>query len=54
MTTSTRGDVKDISFAPRGKDRIEWAAKEMPVLRLIQERFIKERRSNVRLFAHNH
>src|SRR6266480_4363353 len=42
MTTSTRGDVKDISFAPRGKDRIEWAAKEMPVLRLIQERFIKD------------
>src|SRR5213080_996299 len=42
MTTSTRGDVKDISLAPRGKDRIEWAAKEMPVLRLIQERFIKD------------
>jgi adenosylhomocysteinase len=42
MTTSTRGDVKDISIAPRGKDRIEWAAKEMPVLRLIQERFIKD------------
>lgn len=42
MTTSTRGDVKDLSFAPRGKDRIEWAAKEMPVLRLIRERFIKD------------
>ena len=42
MTTSTKGDVKDISFAPRGKDRIEWAAKEMPVLRLIRERFIKD------------
>src|SRR5437763_3079077 len=42
MTTSTRGDVKDISFALRGKDRIEWAAKEMPVLRLIRERFIKD------------
>src|SRR6266567_3789199 len=42
MTTSTRGDVKDISFAPRGKDRIEWAAKEMPVLRLIRERFTKD------------
>src|SRR5438876_6252123 len=42
MTTSTRGDVKDISFAPRGKDRIEWAAKEMPVLRLIRERFEKD------------
>ena len=42
MTTSTKGDVKDLSFAPRGKDRIEWAAKEMPVLRLIRERFKKD------------
>ncbi|MBA2283937.1 MAG: adenosylhomocysteinase [Ktedonobacteraceae bacterium] len=42
MTTSTQGDVKDISLAARGKDRIEWAAKEMPVLRLIRERFTKE------------
>jgi adenosylhomocysteinase len=42
MTTSTRGDVKDTSFAPRGKDRIEWAAKEMPVLRLIRERFTQD------------
>ncbi|HYA99916.1 MAG TPA: adenosylhomocysteinase [Ktedonobacteraceae bacterium] len=42
MTTSTKGDVKDISFAPRGKDRIEWAAKEMPVLRLIRERFMND------------
>src|SRR5271167_1899326 len=39
MTTSTHGDVKDISQSARGKDRIEWAAKEMPVLRLIRERF---------------
>ena len=42
MTTSTQGDVKDLSLAPRGKDRIEWAAKEMPVLRLIRERFAKD------------
>jgi adenosylhomocysteinase len=42
MTTSTKGDVKDLSLAARGKDRIEWAAKEMPVLRLIRERFIKD------------
>ncbi|HTI13327.1 MAG TPA: adenosylhomocysteinase [Dictyobacter sp.] len=41
-TSSTKGDVRDISLAARGKDRIEWAAKEMPVLRLIRERFIKE------------
>lgn len=42
MTTSMRGDVKDTSLAPRGKDRIEWAAKEMPVLRLIRQRFTQD------------
>src|SRR3989440_8383845 len=42
MTTSIHGDVRDLSLAPRGKDRIEWAAKDMPVLRLIRERFEKE------------
>ncbi len=42
MTTSIKGDVRDISLAARGKDRIEWAAKEMPVLRLIRERFRKD------------
>ena len=42
MTTSTHGDVKDLSLAGRGKDRIEWAAKDMPVLRLIRERFAKD------------
>ncbi len=39
MTTTVKGDVKDLSLAARGKERIEWAAKEMPVLRLIRERF---------------
>jgi adenosylhomocysteinase len=42
MTISIHGDVRDLSLAPRGKDRIEWAAKEMPVLRLIRERFAKD------------
>jgi adenosylhomocysteinase len=42
MTTSTKGDVKDISLAARGRGRIDWAAKEMPVLRLIRERFTKD------------
>src|SRR5436309_6305268 len=42
MTTSIKGDVKDIALAARGKDRIEWSAKEMPVLRLIRERFTKD------------
>ncbi|MEW6131450.1 MAG: adenosylhomocysteinase [Acidobacteriota bacterium] len=36
-------DVKDLSLAPLGKKRIEWAEREMPVLRLIRERFATER-----------
>jgi adenosylhomocysteinase len=36
-------DVKDLSLAPLGKQRIEWAEREMPVLRLIRERFAQER-----------
>jgi len=35
-------DVKDVSLAPQGKKRIEWAEREMPVLRLIRERFAAE------------
>ena len=36
-------DIKDISLAPQGKQRIEWADREMPVLRLIRERFETEK-----------
>ena len=36
-------DVKDIELAESGRKRIEWAEKEMPVLRLIRERFERER-----------
>jgi len=36
-------DVKDPSLASAGKLRIEWAAREMPVVKLIQERFTKEK-----------
>ncbi|MBI5682738.1 MAG: adenosylhomocysteinase [Deltaproteobacteria bacterium] len=35
--------VKDISLAKKGKLRIEWAEKDMPVLRLIKKRFEKEK-----------
>lgn len=38
-----RFDIKDISMAPRGRLRIEWAEQRMPVLRLIKERFSKEK-----------
>lgn len=43
MTITIGYDVKDLSLAPKGKLRIEWAAKEMPVLALIRERFEKEK-----------
>jgi len=36
-------DVKDIDLADEGRKHIEWAEKEMPVLRLIRERFQQER-----------
>lgn len=36
-------DVKDPSLASGGRQRIQWAAQEMPVLRLIRERFEREK-----------
>ena len=36
-------DVKDLSLAEEGVNRIEWAAREMPVIRTIGERFARER-----------
>ncbi|MEJ7623149.1 MAG: adenosylhomocysteinase [Pyrinomonadaceae bacterium] len=41
--TSMEYDIKDINLAPEGKQRIEWADREMPVLRLIRERFEAEK-----------
>jgi len=35
-------DVKDMTLATAGRYKIEWAEQEMPVLRLIRERFAKE------------
>lgn len=39
----TEYDVKDLDLADAGKRRIEWAEQEMPVLRLIRERFDREK-----------
>jgi S-adenosylhomocysteine hydrolase len=51
MATEKKGEVKvetrlkygyevtDLGLAAEGKKRIEWAEREMPVLRLIRERF---------------
>jgi len=43
VITSRNYDIKDPSLAPAGRRRIEWAAREMPVLQLIRERFEAER-----------
>src|SRR6202165_1188712 len=48
-------DIKDISLAPQGKRRIDWSEREMPVLRLIRERFRTEQPlKGVRLVACAH
>ncbi|HKO61522.1 MAG TPA: adenosylhomocysteinase [Pyrinomonadaceae bacterium] len=48
-------DVKDLSLAADGKRRIDWAEREMPVLRLIRERFAAEQPlKGVRLVACAH
>ncbi len=36
-------DIRNIKLADEGKDRIEWARREMPVLKLIEERFRKDK-----------
>ena len=36
-------DVTNLNFAAEGVRRIEWAEREMPVLRLIRERFLREK-----------
>jgi len=38
-----KSDIADIKLAQKGKDRIEWAELNMPVLRLIRERFKKDK-----------
>ena len=39
---ATNYDVKDLGLAEQGRRRIDWAETEMPVLRLLRERFIRE------------
>lgn len=36
-------EVKDLALAPLGRQRIEWAGREMPVLRQIRDRFAQEK-----------
>jgi adenosylhomocysteinase len=43
MAAGKKYDVKDISLAGVGRQRIDWAYREMPVLHLIRERFTTEK-----------
>jgi adenosylhomocysteinase len=43
MASSKNWDVKDMKLAASGRQRIEWAAREMPVLKTIKDRFAKEK-----------
>jgi adenosylhomocysteinase len=44
LATAERSyDIADISLAPQGQQRIEWADRHMPVLASIRERFERER-----------
>ena len=38
-----KGDIKDITLSKTGKQRIEWAAREMPVLNSIKSRFKEQK-----------
>ena len=52
VKTEIKYDIKDISLAPQGKRRIEWAGREMPVLQQIRDRFAEEKPfAGIRLVA---
>ena len=42
VATEIKCEIKDITLAQQGKKQIDWAFKDMPVLKQIRERFIKE------------
>jgi adenosylhomocysteinase len=50
--TALKHEVKDLALAPMGKQRIEWAGREMPVLAQIRDRFAAEKPfAGIRLVA---
>jgi len=51
-STLPKHEIKDLSLAPQGRQRIEWAGREMPVLRSIRDRFAVEKPfAGIRLVA---
>lgn len=52
VATQVKHEVKDLSLAPMGNQRIEWAGREMPVLKQIRDRFAAEKPlAGIRLVA---
>ena len=48
----TKSDIKDKTLSKKGKQRIEWAAREMPVLNKIKARFTEQKPlKNLRISA---
>jgi len=43
QSASVPCDVKDLALADKGRGRIDWAGRTMPVLKQIQERFAKQK-----------
>jgi adenosylhomocysteinase len=43
VTAPLKHEVKDLALAPLGRQRIDWAGREMPVLKQIRDRFEKEK-----------
>ena len=41
--SNPKNDIKDINLSKEGGLRAEWASREMPVLKSIKERFLKEK-----------
>lgn len=53
--TKPQHEVKDLALAAAGHRRIEWAGREMPVLKQIRERFAKEKPfAGIRIVACSH
>ena len=55
LMTDVKCDIKDITLAEQGENQIEWALKDMPVLRQIKKRFEAEKPfKGLRLSACSH
>ncbi|AFZ32758.1 adenosylhomocysteinase [Gloeocapsa sp. PCC 7428] len=51
-STKPKYEIKDLALAATGRQRIEWAGREMPVLRQIRDRFAQEKPlAGIRLVA---